>query len=298
MMGKLWPLLALVLAMAAGGCLSPATTTTPPVIYSVYELEYRLLDDYSDYFWGDPYLWPIVRSEQEAMDAREQFPEIRASAAEFTAILGHLDLPEKTDYSDAEKLLIFREHNKLGGAVQIADSGDVYEFTLRVGEGEGKRIEGTITPAGEVDVRSEETSINTCPICLAGGTLIATPGGPVPVERLRPGMEVWTVDAAGRPVVAALLAVSATPVPPSFRVVRLTLADGRSVTASPGHPTAMGRSLGSYQPGEYLDGALVATVETVDYSGGKTYDLLPAGVTGYYRAGGILLGSTIVLSDK
>jgi hypothetical protein len=298
MIVKLWPLLVAFLAMAAGGCLPPTTTTTPPAIYSVYELEYRLLVDYSDYFWCDPYQWPLARPEQEAKDALERFPEIRANPAEFSAILEQLDLAEKINYSDAEKLLIFREHNKLGGAVQIAPSGNNYEFTLRVGEGEGQRLEGTITAAGEVDVRNEEPSINTCPICLAGGTLIDTPVGPVPVERLLPGMEVWTVDAAGQTVAAALLSTSATPVPPSFRVVRLTLEDGRSVTASPGHPTAAGRALGSYRPGEYLDGAPVAAVESLPYDGGMTYDLLPGGATGYYRAGGILLKSTIVPGDK
>jgi len=226
MIRKFWPLLMAVLAAAAPGCVS-STTTTPPPEYSSYELTYVLLAEYSDYFWCDPYLWPIVRSEQEEIDARAQFPEIRANAAEFSAILSHLGLPDKTEYTDTETLLVFREHNKLAGAVQTVASGDIYEFTLRVGEGEGRRIEGTIKKAGEVEVEREEASINTCPICLAGGTLIDTPGVLVAVERLRPGMEVWTVDKEGRPVAAALLATSATPVPASFEVIRLTLADGR-----------------------------------------------------------------------
>jgi hypothetical protein len=306
MIRKGWLLLIVVLAMTAAGCLPTSTTTTTttttittttttPPPYSVYELGYRLLADFSDYFWCDPYQWPLARPEQEARDALEQFPAIRANRAEITTILAHLELPEKADYTDAEKLAIFREHNRLGGAVQITAAGSIYEFTLRVGEGEGRRLEGTITPAGAVAVQNEAPSINTCPICLAAGTLIDTPDGPVPVERLNPGMEVWTVDAAGRPVAAALLAISATPVPPSFRVVRLALDDGRSVTASPGHPTTEGKALGSYRPGDNLDGARVASVEILPYTGGSTFDLLPGGPTGYYRAGGILVKSTIVL---
>jgi hypothetical protein len=286
-----------LLAVLPAGC-TATTTTTTPAAYSRYKLAYLLLADYSDYFWCDPYLWPIARPEQEQANAREQFPDIRANQAEFAAILAHTGLADKTEYTDAEKLAIFREHNKLNGAVQITASGSIYDFTLRTGEGEGKRIDGTITPAGQVKVLSEQPSINTCPICLAAGTLIDTPGGPVPVERLRPGMEVWTFDAAGRPAAATVLIVSATPVPPSFRAVRLTLADGRNVMASPGHPTAAGRSIGSYRPGESLDGSVVSAVETVTYEGEKTYDLLPSGGTGYYRAGGILLKSTIVLSNK
>jgi hypothetical protein len=294
---KHWlPLIVLLAAMPAG-C-GPASTSTPPAPYSSYELEYILLADYADFFWCDPYEFPIGRPQQEAADALAQFTDIRANAAEFTAILAHLGLADRADYTDAEKLSIFREHNKLSGAVQIALSGDKYDFTLRVGEGQGKRIDGTISPAGEVKVLKEEPSFNTCPICLAAGTLIDTPEGPVLVERLRPGMAVWTVDAAGSPVAATVLATSATPIPPSFRAVRLILADGRSVTASPGHPTAAGRTLGNYQAGESLDGSIVTTVQTSNYNGDKTYDLLPSGSTGCYRAGGILLKSTIVLSDK
>ncbi len=289
---KYFLLLAALLAAVAAGCGSAATTTPPPQ-YSQYELEYRLLADYPDFFWCDPDLYPIARPGQEEINAQEQFPAIRTNSAEFSAILEHLGLANKADYSDAEKLAIYREYKKLAGAVQMTLAGNIYDFTLRTGEGEGKLIEGTITPGGEVKVDKEATSYNTCPICLAAGTLIDTPGGPVPVETLRPGMAVWTIDGAGWPLAAALLATSATPVPPSFYVVRLTLADGRCVTASPGHPTAAGRALGSYRIGENIDGAAVAAIETLPYDGGKTYDLLPAGPTGCYRANGILLKSTL-----
>ncbi len=50
-------------------------------------------------------------------------------------------------------------------------SGDVYQFTLRVKEGEGERIEGTITPSGKITVRKREPSFNTYPICLARGSV-------------------------------------------------------------------------------------------------------------------------------
>jgi hypothetical protein len=288
----LLPLIALLMAVAAG-CTPGSTTTTPPPEYSRYELEYRLLADFSDFFWCDPDLYPIARPDQEETDSQEQFPDIRADSAEFSAILGHLGLADKADYTDTEKLAIYREYKKLGGAVQMTPLGNFYDFSLKTGVGKGKLIRGTISTAGVIKVDTEETSYNTCPICLAAGTLIDTPEGPVPVEALRPGMEVWTVDEAGRPFAAALLATSATPVPPSFYIIRLTLADGRSVTASPGHPTAAGRALGSYRIGENLDGSVVANIESLPYDGGKTYDLLPSGVSGCYRSNGILLKSTL-----
>jgi hypothetical protein len=289
---KYLPVVLALLAILAAGC-APSRTTTPAPQYSRYELEYRLLAAYPDYFWCDPDYYPIARPDQEEINAREQFPAIRTNSAEFSAILDHLGLADKADYSDAEKLAIYREHKKLAGTVEMTPAGNIYDFTLLVGQGEGKRIEGTITLAGEVKVEKESTSFNTCPICLTAGTLIDTPGGPVPVEALRPGVEICTVDEGGRPVAAKLLATSATPVPPSFRVLRLTLADGRSVTASPGHPTAAGRALGSYRIGEILDGAPVTAIEMLPCQGGKTYDLLPSGPTGCYRANGILLKSTL-----
>lgn len=172
-------------------------------------------------------------------------------------------------------------------------SGDVYHFVLRIGEGQGERIEGTIARTGKITVSKRETSFNTYPICLTRGTLIAVPCGQVPVEQLREGMSVWTVDASGKHIVAVVEKTVVTPVPVSFQVVRVTLSDGRSVTASPGHPTADGRVLREYAVGDNLDGALVTSVERVSYGGGVTYDLLSSGPTGLYRANDILLMSTL-----
>ena len=271
------------------------TVDKPSVVYSLPELKYRLWAHFGDVFWCDPDLYPVARPEQEERNAIEQFPAIRADSAEFTAILNYLGLSIKTDYTDEEKLLIYRQHKKLTYSLEISSSGDNYSFTLRVGEGEGWRYEGTVTPSGKITVQSRETSFNTCPICLARGTLIATPGGPVPVEQLRPGMSVWTVDGTGERAVALVVKTASTPVPSSFQILRLTLSDSRTVAASPGHPTAEGRALGEYQVGDTLDGATVIAIEHVAYYGEATYDLLPSGNTGLYRANGILMKSTLRL---
>jgi hypothetical protein len=129
-------------------------------------------------------------------------------------------------------------------------------------------------------------------ICLAAGDRIATPTGPVPVAQLRPGMIVWTQDGAGRRIAAHVLLVSHHPAPPRHWVVRVVLSDGRTVEASPGHPTADGRHVGELRSGDLLDGSRVRVVERVSYSG-DTWDLLPAGPTGAYWADDVLLGSTL-----
>jgi len=132
-------------------------------------------------------------------------------------------------------------------------------------------------------------------ICLVKGTLIDTPIGSVPVEKLHRGMTVWTMDDRGKPVVAEVIETVVTNVPLSFRVARVILNDGRIVTASPGHPTATGRALGEYQVGDILDGAVVMTAERVSYDYGVTYDILPSGTTGLYWANGVLLRSTLLV---
>jgi hypothetical protein len=275
-------------------CTSQPAPTPTPVVYSAPELKYRLIANFgNEVFYCDPDFYPVAREGQELANALVQFPTIRGNVTEFSAILEHLGLPNKADYTDEEKLLIYREHKKLTYGVELTASGDIYDFTLRVGENQGYRITGTITQSGNITVLKKETSFNTCPICLAKGTLIDTPDGPVPVENLSQGMTVWSVDSSGKRVAATVVETVVTPVPPYFQVVTVRLSDGRAITASPGHPTAEGRPLGSYLVGDSLDGALVIAVEYVSYEEAATYDFLPSGTTGLYWANGILLRSTL-----
>ena len=294
-MKKLYWLLVVagILALVAA-CGKPApTSTTPPVTYSVPELKYMLFAKYEP-FWCDPDLWPIARPDHEQEQSIAQFPAIRADTAEFAAILKKLNLPANPDYGADDKLLIYRQHKKLALAVEFTPSGHEYHFVIRVGEGQGFRYEGTMTASGKITIILQESSTNVCPICLTRGTLIATPAGPVPVEDLRVGMAVWTQDAAGTRTAAVVRTIGSTPAPPAFSVLKVTLADGRTITASPGHPAADGRSLGGLKPGDVLDGAKVTAVEPVAYDGEMTFDLLPSGATGRYWANDTLLGSTLV----
>ena len=172
-------------------------------------------------------------------------------------------------------------------------SVDIYQFTLRVREGDGERIEVTITSSGKIEILKREASFNTYPECLAKGTLIDTPSGPVPVEQLYKGMTAWTTDKSGKRIVAVVVETTAIPVPAYFQIINLTLTDGRSITASATHPTTEGLVLGDYQVGDAIDGTIVERVEYLLYDNGKTYDILPSGETGLYWANGILLKSTL-----
>ena len=174
------------------------TTTTISTVYTVSELKYKLLAAYPDYFWCDPDFYPIARSGVEQQNAIDQFAAIEANIEEFTAILNHLNLPDKAAYTDDEKLQIYREYKKLNGAVQVTAAASGYTFTIRVGQNQGETYQGTIAANGLITVTSTTPSINTCPICLAEGTLIDTPDGPVAVEKLQKGMTIYTRTLRGK----------------------------------------------------------------------------------------------------
>jgi Hint domain len=294
-------------AVPSVGTLPPADYTPPPSPTSPpltpiptldgglgpTELKYRVLADFPDFFYCDPDLFPIAQGNEEER-ALQSFPDIQANSEEFDAILAHNDLSDLSALSDVEKLLVYREHKKLA-ALPFELSGNSYHFQLQSAksEGTGELITGNVDGQGTISIEKKEPTVVTCPICLAAGTLIDTPAGQIPVESLRGGMSVWTLDRDGERVARPLIRLGRTVVPASHQVVHIVLADGRELWVSPGHPTADGRLAGRLLPGEKLDGGLILSIESVKYSGYATYDLLPDGDTGFYWANGILLDSTL-----
>jgi hypothetical protein len=270
-----------------------STTPGPTQTYSQYQLAYLLLDKYPDFFWCDPDFYPIAREGGEQANALSQFSSIRSNSEEFSAILTRLNLPVQTDYSDSQKLAIYREHKKLTRAIQLTAAPGGFQFNLAVGEGQGQRITGNISVSGQISGLTAQSSFNTCPICLSLGTLIDTPAGPVPVEQIQPGDLVWSLDARGEKVAVPVLRTSRTAVPPGFQMLRFALEDGRTFMASPNHPDLQGRALGDYRVGQLLDGSKIVAKEWVDYEAGFTFDLLPDSLSAAYWAQGILVGSTL-----
>jgi hypothetical protein len=281
----------LFMVSACGSDTSSIATSIP--VYSQYQLKYLLIQKYPDVFWCDPDYYPVNREGQEQANSLEQFSAISSNHPEFRAILDHLNMSVKTAYSDQEKLAFYREFKKLNYAVSLTDSGSPYIFVVRVGKNQGSRIEGTINSTGQIVELKNEVSFNTCPICLTEGTLISTPRGPIAVELLEVGTMVWTQNEAGEPDPVPILKTGSTALPADFLVIRILLADGRELSASPGHPSADLIPLDDYKIGDSLDGSIIIQLEETVYASGFTYDLLPSGSTGLYRANGILLKSTL-----
>ncbi len=236
--------------------------------------------------------YPVPRDDELSL-AKQRFPQIQSDAELFKAILAHNHLDGLAAFTDDQILTIYRDYKKLN-AVFFQKVGDVYQFNIQIGpEGQGYAIVGAIDGAGVIAEQQRNPTITTCPICLAKGTLIETPRGPVAVEEMRVGMPVWTAAANGVRVEGIVLKVVRVFVPSDHRVVHLRLDDGRELFASPGHPTADGRILSNLLLGDPLDGSRITQIEQTNYGDAATYDILPSGPTGFYWANGILVGSTL-----
>jgi hypothetical protein len=307
--------LVLVLALAAllvGGCVSggspsasgsPAASGVPSPSGSAggsplaeAELKYRIIDALGHIAFCDPDAFPVRRDDEGEL-ARQHLAEIRADTATFAAIAAHLGVDQAAATFTADQQLAIYAAWKELRVLQLDRDGDRYRFDVVIGPDANVAYThtiGTITSAGAIEVQQRAPGVPpACPICLARGTLIDTPNGAMAVEALRPGMAVWTADRAGRRLAGVVLRVGSAAVPPTHRVVSLALADGRSLTVSPGHPLPDGRRLGELRPGDALDGSVVMRADLLPYGQPSTFDLLPSGETGFYWAGGILVASTL-----
>jgi hypothetical protein len=129
--------------------------------------------------------------------------------------------------------------------------------------------------------------------CLPESARIATPEGEVPVTRLAVGDPIWTTDERGARIAGRVARVGSVERRGPHAIVEVTLADGRVVRASAGHPDATGRRFGDLAAGDLLDGSTVRAIRMVGYEGERTWDVRPDGATGAYWADGVLVGSTL-----
>ncbi len=290
---------ALVAACGDAGSRGASPTPSPaPTAIGQAGLKYRILDQFGRPVFCDPDFYPIARADEQQL-AHQRLPEIQKDVDTFTTIVTHLGLRPAGPYTALEELSIYRDWKMLN-ALQLGPALIGFRFSVRVTPVGGSQktnvelVEGTIDLNGVIGgVSRTPSSAPPCPICLARGTRIATPSGDVAVEDLGVGDLVWTMDASGARVAAALVAVGSTPVSPAHEVVRLVLSDGRVVNVSPGHPTVDGRRVGELAAGDAYDGGRVVSAERVRYGGGETFDVRPGGASAVYWANGVLLGSTL-----
>jgi len=281
----------LVLALTACGSVKyggvSQTLTTP-------DMKYRLIDTIGPPLFCGP---PVVRmpsddeASQEVAALRSQDP------TSFDAIVHHEKLDAAHLTADDDRRIV--QQVQVLQALPLQADGQLLRFDYIAGRPSREHVVGTIDDHGVISLESHDPTQfpgrGGCPICLAATTRIATPDGPILVSDLRAGMLVWTVD-AGKRVAAPIAIVRYTPAPFGHRVIRVVLADGRAVVASPGHPTGDGRRVGELNPGDLLDGSRIVAMDVLPYAG-DTWDLLPLSSTGTYWADGVLLGSTLANAE-
>jgi len=281
----------LVLALTACGSVKyggvSQSLTTP-------DLKYRLIDTIGAPLFCGP---PVVRMPSDD-EASQEVAALRSQdATSFDAIVHHEKLDAAHLTADDDRRIV--QQVQMLQALPLQADGQVFRFDYIAGRPSPEHVVGTIDDHGVISLESHDPTQfpgrGGCPICLAATTRIGTPDGPILVSDLRAGMLVWTVD-AGKRVAAPIAIVRYTPAPFGHRVIRVVLADGRAVVASPGHPTGDGRRVGELNPGDLLDGSRIVSMDVLPYAG-DTWDLLPLSSTGTYWADGVLLGSTLANTE-
>lgn len=286
-------------AATADSSTMPAPSVAPGATFDPGDLRILLVNTFGPRWYCDPDQFPLARpSFDEQATAVARFNEMQSEGVVFGAIVRQLGLFGATTFTDAQKLAIYREWKVLVTIPLESQGGGLYAFDYLAepppSGGSGTESTGTIDSSGRIQVASQGPGgPPNCPICLARGTRIATPSGAVPVEDVRLGQAVWTLDQLGHRVVGTVLALGSVPVPVGHALVHLVLADGRSVTASPGHPLADGRAIGSLEVGDRLQGSTVSNIQLLPDDGGWTYDIVVSGPTGTYLSDGIALQSTL-----
>jgi hypothetical protein len=289
-------MLAVVVAVSCAPGVSASPTPAPSPL-PVVELKYRVFEQVGRPWYCDSDFYPIARADEKDL-ARQRLPEMQRDADVYAAILRHNGLAAGATLTDDQLLAVYHDWKDLR-ALELKPTGvqgayGVFAlFRGAAANKQGERIDLRIAETGAITIIHREVAgPPNCPICLADSTRIATPRGDVPVTELRVGDLVWTIDDRGRRAAMPIVETGEVEAPAGHEVLRITLLDGRAVTASPGHPAVDGRALGTLGIGDDLDGSRVASIERLPYRG-RTYDLLPAGATGVYWADGVLLGSTL-----
>lgn len=125
-------------------------------------LRYRLIDQFGPVRFCDPDCMGPCNLLREKKNAEEAFPLIRKDAETFRAITEHLGLEALHEFSAEQRLSIYREYKNLSRGVSLEIEGKSQRF--KIAEGNGFRVEGVVSPQGEITVREKTPARVFCPL--------------------------------------------------------------------------------------------------------------------------------------
>lgn len=127
----------------------------PPLIVSKIELpklRYSVLDGLRDVH----YCGPWIRNVQEDRREIDAFSQIQADQETFKEISAHLHLKPDTEISDQQKLLVYREYEKLHTLT--------FDFLVSKYQFMNRQYVGLINQAGQIKILKSLPHNNSCPL--------------------------------------------------------------------------------------------------------------------------------------
>ena len=133
------------------------------------ELRYRIVREFDPIFFCDPDMHPVGHDDRPR--ALTAFPEIQKDVDTFRAITKNYRLDTIAEFSDIDKLMVYREYKKLS-AIHLERLGERYKFSIRVRNGSsgpnnrnnGFQIDGLIDQKKQITVLKREPTLLTCPL--------------------------------------------------------------------------------------------------------------------------------------
>ena len=141
-----------LLATTACGSVNPSPVSGSPL--NVTQLKFAVMDAVGRPVYCDPDFYPIAREGGEQASAISTYPQMKADAETYAAIVAHEHLPS-ADLTDAQKLVVYRAW-KLLRALNLTQGGSGYSFQYRIQPSAGKyqMVGGTVRVDGVVTISS------------------------------------------------------------------------------------------------------------------------------------------------
>src|SRR5258707_7765090 len=180
MKGKLAAAIAF-LAVACGSAAGGGAVVGSPL--TIDQLKFKVMDAVGIPVFCDPDFYPVARLGGEQASADTYYPQIRANAELYAAIVAHENLPSG-DLDEAQKLTVYRAFKRLRALV-LTKGGDTYTFEIRVQtKGSNNAVElvdGSVRVDGAVTIGSRNSSgLPPRPTCPIPATLVPAPKRPGP----------------------------------------------------------------------------------------------------------------------